>query len=127
MKKNIYITDLHFEHVTWKSELAFQKEELQSFQRRLEEVIPKYTDKKILAKGEQFQNQFIVHNEVIDTYLHDINSHEQELVTFAKNHPVALDHVHFKDHKIFREKIEMQRDLYSKLKKKFLRYLTKTM
>lgn len=127
MKKAIYMSDLHFEHEAWKSELLFQKDELKTFKNRLEEVIPKYTNKDVLAKGEQFQNQIIVHDEIVDTYLHEINVHEDELTAFAKSHPVAADHVHFKDHSELRDKVETQRVLYDKFKKSFFRYLTETM
>ncbi len=38
MKNTIYMSDLHFEHTTWNSELSFEKDELKIFQHRLEEV-----------------------------------------------------------------------------------------
>jgi hypothetical protein len=127
MTKAIYLSDLHFEHKTWLSELAFQKDELRSFQHRLEEVIPKYTNKEVLARAEQFQNKLMVHNEVVDTYRHDIKAHENELVDFTKEHPIAIDHVHFTDHSALREKMETQRELYASFKKEFFRFLMETM
>ena len=127
MKKVNYISDLHFEHVAWIKELSFQRGELKSFQNRLEEVVPNYTSTEVLSKVEQFQNKFIRHNEVIDTLEHEVNEHEHNLVSFAKSHPIAIDHVHFKDHTGIREKVESQLDIYKELKKKFMRFLTQTM
>lgn len=126
-KKHIYLSDLHFEHTTWKSELVFQQDELKTFNARLEEVVPRYTDTTVLARSEQFQNQIIRYNEVLDELIHDINTHEHTLIDYAKEHPVAIDHVHFDDHGGIREKIETQREIYAEFKKEFLRYLTKYM
>ena len=52
----------------------------------------------MLREVEHFQNQFIVQKQNIDAFLHDINADEHKLVEFAKDHPVALNHVHFEDH-----------------------------
>ncbi len=127
MKTKIYISDLHFEHAAWISELSFQKDELRIFQRRLEDVASKWTSKSVMKKVEYFQNNFIRHNEVIDILSHDINGHENKLSCFAKEHPIAINHVHFDDHSTLRSDIETQRKIYLELKTAFLRYLTETM
>ena len=126
-KKPIYMSDLHFEHKAWKSESVFQKDELTFFKNRLEEVVPRYTNQEVLAKAEQFQNQMIRHNEVVDTLIHDINQEEQNLIDYAKDHPVAINHVHFNDHTSLRSRIESQRKIYADFKGNFFRYLTETM
>lgn len=128
MKNNpIYLSDLHFEHKTWKSELLFQQDELKTFKSRLEEVVPRYTDTTVLAKAEQFQNKMIRYNEVLDQLIHDINTHEHTLSTYAKEHPVAIDHVHFDDHGGLRGKIKVQGEIHAEFKANFLRYLTEYM
>jgi hypothetical protein len=121
------MSDLHFEHKAWKSESVFQKDELTFFKNRLEEVVPRYTNQEVLAKAEQFQNQMIRHNEVVDTLIHDINQEEQNLIDYAKDHPVAINHVHFNDHTSLRSRIESQRKIYADFKGNFFRYLTETM
>ena len=126
-KKPIYINDLHFEHKLWKGQLTFEKDELNILKHRLEEVVQRWTDREVLAKAEHFQNQFILHNEVLDTLIHGIKEHENELVKFALEHPVAMDHVHFEDHGGLRDKVETQRALFSELKKEFMRFLTYVM
>ncbi len=127
MKKPIHISDLHFENKLWLSELSFQKDELKTFQHRLEEVAPRWTDISVRSQIEQYQNRFIRQNEVLDTLIHDVNVQEADLAAKAKANPVAIDHVHFDDHSETREKVEMQGVLYKELKGEFLRFLTKTM
>jgi len=126
-KKHVYLSDLHFEHQAWKNELSFQKDELSFFKNRLEEIVPRYTDKTVLAKSEQFQNQMIRHHEVLDGLVHDINAHEHKLTDYAKEHPIAVDHVHFDDHTSLRDGIESQRKIYADFKQKYFRFLTETM
>lgn len=127
MKDNVYMSDLHFEHLAWNSELSFQKDELKIFQNRLEVVVSRWTKKEVMKEVEHFQNNFVRHNEVVDTLKHDINIHEEHLVKFDKEHPIASDHVHFNDHVELRDEMETQRKLYAELKTEFLRFLTKTM
>ena len=126
-KKAIYINDLHFEHKQWMSELEFQRGELKSFIKRLEEVVVRWTDKEILRQVEHFQNQFILHDEVIDTLVHDINLEEEKLSTFAASHPVEIDHVHFEDHGGMRERNEDQSRIFTNLRKEYMRFLTTAM
>ena len=125
--KVTHIEDLHFEHKLWKRQLDFQVHELAIFVHRLEEVVSRWSDKVILANVERYQNQFIRHKEVLDTLLHEINVHQDELVKFAKDHPVALDHMRFEDHSELRDSVETQVDIYTSLKKEFMRFLTTTM
>ena len=120
--KHVYITDLHFEHKLWKSQLEFQRGELVSFNKRLEEVVVRWTDKDILSNVEKYQNNFIIHNDVLDRLLHDIGIQENKLTN-----PVAIDHVHFDDHSEMRKAIETQLSIYDQLKKDFMRFLTVAM
>lgn len=127
MKKKIHISDLHFEHMHWLSSLLFEKDELISFQNRLEEVAPRWTEQDVLAHVEQYQNKFIRHNEVLDTLIHDIRAKEKELAVRAKENPTAINHVHFDDHTTLRDRVEMQQKIYRELKTTFVRFLTTTM
>ena len=124
-KKHLDI--LHFEHEKWKSELNFYQDELMSYRNRLEEVSARYTDQEVLRELEQFQNQFILQNEVIDILIHDINEHENILVNNVKENPVASDHRLFGDHGGLRDRMETFLKIYSELKPEFMRYLTKYM
>ncbi len=126
-KKNIYIGDLHFEHEMWNRELRFCKDELVFLQNRLEEVTAKNTDHDFLREVEHFQNQIIVQNQNVDEFLHAIKMKEHELAEFAKEHPVAVDHVHFEDHGAMRANMEGFHKVYNELKHDFRKFLAKWM
>ena len=126
MEKTIHITDLHFEHKLWLSELSFQKDELNVFQHRLEEVSIRWSDNVIRRKIEQYQNQFIRQNEVLDILIHELNEEEAVLAIHAKANPSIIDQMRFNDHTEMRDKVETQIHLYKELKKEFLRFLTST-
>ena len=50
----IFNADLHFEHNLWRRELFFWEDEIKSFNKRLEELVQRWTDKEILAQLEHF-------------------------------------------------------------------------
>ena len=118
---------LHFEHIVWIKELEFYKNELKVFNKRLTEVSDRYTSTEVLARLEQFQNKFIVQNEVADILRHDLKRHENELLEIAKDSPVALDHKVLKDHPDMRERMESFVIIYRQLRDEFLEYLSETM
>ena len=121
------MSDLHFEHEMWKRELEFCDDELKFLTARLEEVTMKNTDRDMLREVEHFQNQFILQKENIDVFTHNINEKEHELSEFAKDHPVANDHVHFEDHKGLRDNMEGFAKNYNEMKHEFRRFLSKWM
>ena len=126
-EQKVHIDDLHFEHQRWEKELKFFLEELPFFQARLEEVAKRYTDKDVLKELDHFQNQLYIERNAMDGLLHDINLHEQEIARYAKEHPVAVDHVLFVDHGPLRDRIDTDRKLMHELKMAFNRYLSKWM
>ena len=121
--KHVYLKDLHFEHRLWLNQLKFFKEEVGIFEHRLDELVVKNTNKEMLAKLEQFQNQFIREKEVVDELSHKIRAKENELAKFAEEHPIAIDHVHFKDHKGLRDEMKRFNELFAVLKEDFFKYL----
>lgn len=126
-KTRKHIDDLHFEHKVWKNQLNFCKDEIEFFKNRLGEISQRYTDKDILKRLEHFQNQFIIQRDEIDRFLHDINVHEDHLAHEAKEHPVATDHILFKDHPDERDRFDTFNDLYAELKKDYITYLRRWM
>lgn len=127
MKDTVYMSDLHFDHKMWENQLKFQKDEISFFIKRLEEVASRWTEDKVLQKVEHFQNVFVVHSNKIDELQHNINVHEDGLVDRVKENPVAIDHVHFEDHKEQRDEIETQWKLYNELKTDYLDFLRTAM
>ena len=126
-EKKMYISDLHFEHVQWRSELLFWEEQISSYIKRLEEVVTRYTETSVRAQVEHFQNQFILHNDVIDVLKKDIKKHEQHLADYAQEHPVADNHVHNDDQGQLRDRMDTQRSIYQDLKTKYFKFLSSSM
>ena len=122
-RKDVYISDLHFEHMLWLNSLKFYQDEIGVFERRLEEVAKRYTATEVLAQLEHFQNQYIRQREVLDELRHDIKAHENALEKEAREHPVAIDHRHFTDHSGLRDQMQTFEKLYRELKEEFYRWV----
>ena len=121
----LYNEDLHFEHKHWQSELALWEDELKSFNHRLEELVKRWTNKDVLAQLEHYQNEFILHGNVLETLLHQINAHEDNMAEHYKRNEDVINRELAKQHLEFRDKMENQREIYSKLKKDFFKFLSK--
>lgn len=120
----IYNSDLHFEHMQWKKELLFLKDEIRSFQNRLKELIDKWSDEKILAEMGQYQIRFDRFQEKFDKMMRAIDSHEHSIAKHYEVEENCLDRVLLKLHQVFREKLISQRKEYQNLKHKFFMFLT---
>ena len=128
MKKEvIFNSDLHFEHKQWRSELAFWEDELKSFNKRLSELVTRWTDKKVLAQLEHYQNQFTLHGVLIDELQDDINMHEVNMSDHSIKGEDILNRSFVKKHIEFRNRMEIQRHIYAELKKEFFDFLSKYM
>lgn len=123
----IYNSDLHFEHERWRSELLFWKDEIRSYNNRLEELVQRWTDKEVLANLEHFQNEFILQQGRIDEFLEGIEVHEHSIAGKSKAGEDSMDRVLFDRHLEFREEMETQRDMFQSLKKEFFQFLTRYM
>lgn len=121
----LFNSDLHFEHVQWNRELSFWEDELKSFNKRLEELVTRWTDKKVLIKLEHYQNEFIVHDKRIDELQEAIEVHEIRMAALSKTDTNILDTQLVKKHIEFRNKMEIQRQIYAVLKKEFFSFLSK--
>ncbi len=120
-------SDLHVEHTQWRSELLFWEDEIKSFNKRLEELVNRWTDKNVLAQLEHFQNEIISHGEIVDTLQHDIVEHESNMSGHDEKGENVINVVLAKHHIEFRNRIETQRNMYADFKKKFYRFLSKFM
>jgi hypothetical protein len=127
MGKVSYLSDLHFDHTQWRSELAFWDYELDFMTRLLAGLIEDKPKKKVLAKAEHFQNAFTVHREQVDVLKTKIRRHEEQLANIAQSLPSAIDKKHFHDHSGLRERFYDQRKLFRQLKDEFFLFLEKQM
>ncbi|HMS69558.1 MAG TPA: hypothetical protein PKD18_15540 [Saprospiraceae bacterium] len=122
-----HIDSLHFEHVLWTRQLEFEQDEIKFFNKKLEEVVSRWTDVIILGKVEQFQNQFIRNNEVIDSLRHEIKLHEQYLAGKAVEQPTIVGRILFDNHDDLKLKVETQSKMFTSLRTDFLDFLRQTM
>ena len=114
--ENALLSDLHFEHKVWINEMNFFEDEIQTFERRLEELARQYLPKReVMVDLEHFQNQFIRQKEVINELKHEVRMHEQYLVELAEANPTSIDQPKVKDHVALRERMETFRKIYLEL------------
>ena len=123
----IFNSDLHFEHSQWQNEILFWKDEIQTFQNRLDELTNRWTDKKVLEQLDEFGKSFIVHKKHFDDYLEEINGHELNIAKHYEIHQNVIDIPDLKRHNEFREVMAMERSIYNELKKEFFKLISKYM
>lgn len=115
---------LHFEHKVWANELAFFAGELAFFENRLSDLVMRYRDVEVLAKLEQFQNQFIRQKEVLDQLVRDIHVHEQKIgQKLQKDEDIQDAFVEVHDE--MRTRMSSYRKIYGELKTDFFHFLSK--
>ena len=124
-KELIFNTDLHFEHESWMRELDFWKDEIESFQNRLNEMVMRFSDKDIYASIEKFQNQIVIHEEKLNGIRNRIQMHEANIADHYKKELDSMNQELVKKHLEIRERMEDQRDMMSEMKKNLFAFLTK--
>jgi hypothetical protein len=127
MEQKKHVDDLHQLYTGWLKDLAFYKDELGTFGKRLEEVVTQNNKKEVLARVEHFQNQFIRQNELIDVMKHNYNQKELELVSNVKANPIASDRVIYQDPADLKEEFETFERIYREMKVEFESFLSKTL
>jgi hypothetical protein len=125
MEQKKHVDDLHHLYTGWLKNLAFYKDELGTFSKRLEEVVKQNNKIEILAQVEHFQNQFIRQNELIDVMKHNYNQKELELVSNVKANPVASDRVIYQEPTDLKEEFETFERIYREMKVEFEGFLSK--
>ena len=119
----ISIENLHFDHVHWKNELNFLRDEVLSFEKRLREVSAAHNEPETRQKVEQFQNRFIGVTQLSENMLNKMEHHEMNLATLAKDK-------HFNDtdrdvtsHKKMENEICGLRDNFNEMKSEYRQWM----
>jgi uncharacterized membrane-anchored protein YhcB (DUF1043 family) len=68
--KILYLSDLKFNIETWKRELRFHFNEMDTFQEKLEEIVPRIDGHISKKKLEVFQNRIMIEKDVISKLMH---------------------------------------------------------
>ncbi len=72
--KVAYLSDLKFNLDTWKRELKFHKDEMETFQDKLEEIASREYNTRALKPLEIFQNRIMIEKDAIQKLIHRINN-----------------------------------------------------
>lgn len=68
--KMMYLSDLRFNVETWKRELQFHFNEMDTFQEKLEEIASREQDPMVMVKLEVFQNRIMIEKDAISKLKH---------------------------------------------------------
>ena len=68
--KVMYLSDLKFNIETWKRELRFHFNEMDTFEEKLEEIVLREQDPVAMVKLEVFQNRIMIEKDAISKLLH---------------------------------------------------------
>jgi hypothetical protein len=111
----------HHENKTWSRLLDFFKQENSFLKNRLSEVVDHSADKEFLALAEQFQNKFIIKDEIIDELRHDINTQDVDLINRKE---ILVDLKLQKRQEKLRNEMEYFEKDFIQLKNDFNKYLS---
>lgn len=106
------------------NELDFFAGELVFFENRLSDLVMRYREVEVLAKLEQFQNQFIRQKEVLDKLMRDIHVHEQKIGLKLQQNEDIQD-AFLEIHNEMRTRMASYRKIYGELKTDFFQFLSK--
>lgn len=126
MENKAYLTEAHAKMIEWVKELAFYKDELKTFQNRLEEVVKSNNKPEVLAEVEHFQNQFIRQNEVVDILRHEFKQFDNVVTDNVVSNPVASDHRKIEVPSTLIDQHDTFLKIYKELKEDFEKFLAKT-
>jgi len=117
-----YLKDLHNDYKEWKKNLEFYRDEIKTYNHRLEEIITANNKVEVTSQVEHFQHQFIRQNEVIDELVHDINAEEHKIVENAQANNVATDHRKSEVNEKLVDQVQTFDKIFGELKDEFNRF-----
>ncbi len=121
-KPALYSSNMEFEQEHWKGEIAFWKNELITFNNRLSELITRWTPKEELAQIKHHQKKIIFHGEALDELL-EIMKQEVQIPSQMESNIQTLDAHSSEKHTELRTRMEIQREIYTELKKNIFKFL----
>lgn len=110
-------------HAEWNSVLDLTRDEILSFENRLEEIAKANTGKDILAKVEQFQNRFIRQKEVMDELRHDIHEDELRIAENVKENNVSVEHRKVEENFELKDRVHVFQKIFNEIKSEYLAFL----
>lgn len=83
-----YLSDLKFNLETWKRELRFHFNEMDTFQEKLEEIAGREFGKKATVPLENFQNRIMIEKDAISKLMHRIKNKMKKINTVDYNEDI---------------------------------------
>ena len=125
MSNTLYIKEIHLLHTEWNSVLDLTRDEILSFENRLEEIAKANTGKEMLAQVEHFQNRFIRQKEIMDELRHDIREDELRIAENVKENNVSVEHRKMEENFELKNRVHVFQKIFNEIKSEFLLFLAK--
>lgn len=120
METKVYnISELHFEHRLWKSEMKIIIGELNIYQEWLSCMSPKSRDIEYQKKIDNFQNKFDIQKMHFDGFNDKINAQDSFVESLEKGNDKDISSSTINDHSNLREDINLAIKLYNILKEEY--------
>ena len=105
--------------------LDFYRQELKYLQKRLADIVKRNTNPDIMAQAEQFQNQFIITKDNLDTQNHTIKVQLKTVEKLIKQKSNHFDEKTLSDSGKFSQSIHNAERDFAALKLRFNKFLSK--
>ena len=120
MESKVYnISELHFEHRLWKSEMKIILGELNIYQEWLSCMSPKSRELEYQKKINNFQNKFDIQKKHYDSFNDKINAQDSFIESLEKENGKDISRSTIADHTNLREDINIALKLYKELKEEY--------
>lgn len=117
----------HKECKEWNERLDFFINEVDSFSKRIAEVVNANTAIEVLSQAEHFQNKFIIEKENIDILKHEVKVH-MEAISSEMQREKILDEIDHSGNQIdLREKMRIEDKLFIDMKHELYSFLGKVL
>ena len=119
MENKAYIFELHDDHTRWLNDLAFCKDQIKVYEKRLADVSLKNLDKEVKVDVEKFQNRFLIQRNEIDYLKHDIKQQENVLEKVEKAAPFIQEEGTITEELSLKDRMQIFEKLFNELKGEF--------
>lgn len=101
------------------------RDEILSFENRLQEIAKANTRKDILLQVEHFQNPFIRQKEILDALRNDIHEDELRIAENVKEDSVAVEHIKLEENFRLKDGIQTFQKIFNKLRSEYILFMAK--
>ncbi len=117
------IKKLSNEHETWKSDLAFYRDEIKFFRNKLDEVSKANNLHPVIEKIEHFQNVLDIHDSKLSDLNHDIEQYIHMIYKDGQEHANHITQVTAEKFDLLKDKMKVTANLHSDMKTEFKSFL----